>query len=258
MQLRMQVIGILFVMVVSAGALSACARSARNQQPAPPVSAAEHMAEAERHERRANELGENPAEPGEPSPTMAGVEAASTSGGEPLTRPRWTSSVSPETRHGREARRLREHAAEHRRIAKGLLQAEENACRGLTSDEIDLGPFFHGEDIESVDEIEENGRVMGATIRFRDVEDLTVQWMERSVACARARAAALGYPADALHLSPLMLQNIDAQVVGRGQFIEVVIRARDANTGYQVLERARASMRGPEATEAEPAPAAKP
>jgi hypothetical protein len=225
--------------LVLVSALAACAGPGQNT-PEKPMSAAEHLAEAERHERQAAHIDDQPAElaGGDVSPTVAGVSTVSTSGGAPLTQPRWSYAMAPTMEHTLEAKRLREHAAQHRQLAKGLIEAEKHACSGLQQEDIDTGPFFHSHEITKVTAVEEQGALRGARIRFAAVPGLGAPWMQRAVECAMARAAVLGYPQDYLRESPIMLENVSATVRQDGANVEVTIRSDDPTTAVKILGRA--------------------
>lgn len=233
--------------------LLACAGSGTKDS-AEPMSAAEHLAEAERHEREAAQLDDRPADTagGDVSPTVAAVSTVSTSGGAPLTQPRWTYSLAPTMEYRAKAKRLREEAAEHRRIAEGLMAAEKRACAGLRQEDIDLGPFFHRHDIKSVSPVKDKGTLRGARIRFAIVPELTVAWMERAVECAHARAAVLGYPDDYMKDSPLMLDHVSAAVRQAGAQIEVEIVSAKPLTAAAILGRAEALLQRQKAEPAKP------
>lgn len=210
------------------------------------MSAAEHLEEAERSEREAAQIAEGaPNRPGQDVPrAVAGVSDVSTSGGEPLTRPRWTSSLAPTMQQQMKADSLRREAAEHRTMAKNLLAAERRACQGLSQEDIDRGPFFYQRDIARVEPIKtREGEIKGARIEFASVPGLTVHWMERAIECAQARAAVLGYPRDYMRESPLMIPGVEATVQMKGTHVEVIMQARDRLTAIQVLGRSEALLR---------------
>jgi hypothetical protein len=204
------------------------------------LSAAEHLAEAERHEREAANIDERPIglAGGDVSPTVAAIGTVSTSGGAPLTQPRWSYSMAPTMERTLAANRLRDEAARHRQVAKGLLDAEKRACAGLQQEDIDTGPFFHRSEIDKVTPVEVNGALHGARIRFAAVPGLGAPWMQRAVECAMARAAVLGYPEDYLRESPLMLEGVTAAVLQDGAHVEVQVSSADPMTAAKILGRA--------------------
>jgi hypothetical protein len=208
--------------------------------PQKPMSAAEHLAEAERNERDAASIDERPVElaGGDVSPTVAAIGTVSTSGGAPLTQPRWSYSMAPTMEHTQAANRLRDEAARHRQLARGLLDAEKRACAGLAQEDIDTGPFFHKSEIEKVTPVEVKGTLRGARIRFAPVPGLGAPWMQRAVECATARAAVLGYPDDYLRESPLMLEGVSATVIQDGARVEVHVSSDDPMTAIKILGRA--------------------
>lgn len=206
------------------------------------MSAAEHLAEAERQEREAARLDEQPRGPGrgDVRPQVAAVNDATSTGGEPLVRPRWTWSLAPTLQSRGEADRLRKQAAEHRRMAGTLAGAEQRACQGLHPDDIDHGPFFHRRDIAQVVPIEQKGAIVGARIEFRPVPDLTADWMRRTVECTRTRLETLGFPADYMADSPLAVPGAMATVQQHGDQVVVIVTGRDTRAATEVARRARA------------------
>jgi hypothetical protein len=226
--------------LVLASALAAWGCAGPGQSaPQKPLSAAEHLAKAERNEREAANIDERPVElaGGDVSPTVAAISTVSTSGGAPLTQPRWSYSMAPTMERTLAANRLREQAARHRTIAKGLLDAEKHACAGLQQEDIDTGPFFHRNAIDKVTPVEVNGTPQGARIRFAAVPGLGAPWMQRAVECAMARAAVLGYPEDYLRESPLMLEGVSATVLQDGARVEVQVSSDDPMTAIKILGR---------------------
>jgi len=212
------------------------------------LSTAAHYKEARRHERVADGHDEAVKRNRERVGTrrvecinrpLAGTP---TSGTENLQvmKPCWTSEEDPASvAHRRSARNQRLLAAEHRAKARALLLAEQKACRGLAETDISRSPFWHRDDISSVTPLKKRGAVTGVTVVFKKVRGLSVEWMTRSVACHRARAAALGFRTDFMVYCPLMLASIEAEVTESKAGIVVTITSKRSEMAAAALGRVR-------------------
>jgi hypothetical protein len=72
---------------------------------------------------------------------------------------------------------LRAAADVHRLASPALRQAESTACAGLSDDDVDVSPFFYGDDIVDAQALRAPGgaypgRLEGAVVKFRRVEGL--------------------------------------------------------------------------------------
>jgi len=164
----------------------------------------------------------------------------------------WTSTANPTEEHRREAETYRTLAAQHRAAAAELRAAEENACGGIAAEDRDVSPFFHREDIVSVEPLMNQGyyashsgrggpKVMtGARVTFRAVRGLTAQWLQRVVNCHLARNATLGHHEADMPDCPLVPRGVSASVVSTAEGFEVDIKATDRTTAEDVLTRAKA------------------
>lgn len=212
--------------------------------PAQPRSAAGLLANAERDEKEAARhevMARDPESQGVLDACVSPIDDVSTTGGERLVtrRPCWTGVINPSERHREEAERLRQEAARHRAQASALLRAEQQACSGIAQEEIDHSPFFHGEDILSVEPYYVDGALRGAKVWFRKVPGLTVEWMRQDIACQQARAAVMGQNESFQSYCPLMLPGVTATVEDTDKGILVVLRARTEDVATAVLGRAQ-------------------
>lgn len=211
-----------------------------------PLSVAEHRQEAERHDRvaareaAAKSQGEGRGT-GQPMDCLDQPLAPNpTSGAEELRiiRPCWTSVTARTGDHERRARVHRDAARAHRTRAAELVDAERKACAGLARRDIDYSPFYHREDVDSVEAYREGAQVRGARIVFRKVRGLSVPWLRRAVACHQARAAVMGYAHTFMGYCPLMVGPVQVSVAEHARGIEVVIRTTDEVGAAAVLGRA--------------------
>lgn len=160
----------------------------------------------------------------------------------------WTSIQNPTEQHKQDADRHHELAMKHRAAAGALVAAENESCAGIDQADRDMTPFEHREDIASVKPIEEDvkvkqdnvKRLKGAEIVFRAVPGMTAEWLQRSINCHMARAAAVGFDMAEMSDCPLMLKNIKATVASVGDGFAVRITSDDKATAEKILSRAQA------------------
>ncbi len=167
----------------------------------------------------------------------------------------WTSTFNPTKHHLDEAERHRKHAADHRAASQALRAAEARSCAGIASDERDISPFAHTEDIASVerlgvpdlagDSLADVERTVGAVIRFHAVPGMTAEWLQRVIDCHLARNAALGHSSPNMPDCPLVLRGVSAKVESSGRGFSVNVRADDRKTATEVLARATRLTREP-------------
>ncbi|HRC54429.1 MAG TPA: hypothetical protein PKU97_00840 [Kofleriaceae bacterium] len=216
----------------------------------PPMTAQDHLSEAERHEAEARALEARAAEKeraGTPTPYTCGdsrLNELATSGGERLhvQTPCWAGELSAIQRDRSAADRLRAEARQHRSKARAMVLSERAWCAGLPTSELDHTPFDHREDLLSVRAEIEGDRLRGARVRFRRVPGLTVEWLRQTLACHQAIAAIAGY--DPLHLStsPSVVAGAESTVIDDPRGIEVVIRSNDPAAALVVYARAEALL----------------
>lgn len=195
------------------------------------LSAAEHMTEAQRHDREAaahqslaaDKTTDREATGAPVSCADTSYVGVPTSGGERLrlVHPCWTSVTRPDARHVARAAQHQKWSGEHRAVAAKLLGAETRACKGLPTEAVDHSPFFHGQDISTVEAIAADGEPRGVRVQFEKVPGLNLEFMERSVQCHQARAAAMGYSTTFMPHCPLALQHISvtSEVGDSGQIV---------------------------------------
>ncbi|MBZ0122196.1 MAG: hypothetical protein K8H88_34700 [Sandaracinaceae bacterium] len=182
------------------------------------------------------------------APLRCGSATASALTGGPC----WSVDLNPTQHHAEEARRHREAAAAHRAASAVLRDAEGRACAGIDEAERDMSPFAHRDDIRSVEPLRVDvpagrqpiARLRGATVTFRAVQGMTVEWLQRSVDCHLARNAALGHDVPEMEYCPLVPNGVTARVRSVGDGFAVDVRANDDATAQEILRRAGALAPG--------------
>ena len=164
--------------------------------------------------------------------------------------PCWT------TRNDRLVRSHRDAAAQHRAASAALRDAEATACAGI-SDDRDVSPFEHRDDIARVESLTEPtsqgkagsvSRNAGATVAVRALPGLTSEWLQRIVDCHLARNAALGHVVPEMPDCPLVPRGVEARVRPAGNGFAVDIRADDPDSAREILDRARRLIARPTAS----------
>ncbi|MDX2054620.1 MAG: hypothetical protein SFV15_19625 [Polyangiaceae bacterium] len=158
----------------------------------------------------------------------------------------WSSVLNPTTAHLHAAEDHRRQAADHRAASAALRGAEARSCVGISSDDRDMSPFEHVEDITSVEPlIDRNGssvapslRTVGAIVTFRAVPGMTSKWLQRVMDCHLARNASLGHTVPEMPNCPLVLKGAQARVTATGNGFAVAIRSDDPATAREILSRA--------------------
>lgn len=230
-----------------------CAPKAQTARP--PMSAAEHLAEAERHDADARSLEESAAaveHTGAPTRATCGDTASTelvTSGTERLhiLPPCWAGEVDAVRRDRVHAAQLRADARRHRIQARELVRTEQQWCAGLPEAELDHTPFDHREDLRAVQAELEGDRVRGARILFKPVKGLSADWMRQTLACHQAMASAEGFGADHDHLAscPSTVSGARTEVLETPEGLEVVVRAIDPAAALIIYARAEALLGAP-------------
>lgn len=162
----------------------------------------------------------------------------------------WSSTRNPTEQHLADAAKHRELAQKHRAAAQALRDAEASTCAGIGEADRDTSPFYHREDIVSVDKIERQvqGRaseLRGARAVFRAVPGLTAEWLQRAVDCHRARAAAMGFEMEGMEYCPLVLKGADARVSSTANGLGVEVTADDAAIAEEIERRIQALVAAP-------------
>lgn len=159
----------------------------------------------------------------------------------------WTSVVNPSKEHLEAAKVARRQAAEHRAASLDLRAAEERACSQVPTDDRDMSPFAHREDILDVAPMvapalspRSSPRLQGAIIRFRAVPGMTAEGLQKIVDCHIARNNAVGHEMPEMAFCPLGPKNLVATVAPSANGLAVSIRSEDGDSASEVLRRARA------------------
>lgn len=211
---------------------------------------AARMEAADAHSRRAEELQQSAAVP------HAGDKSADyqcgdrdmsdqlTSGGERMlpTVPCWDPVEENAERQRAAAAREERRAQDERRAAASLVEAEVAACRGISPDEVEHSPFAHRAAIAEVIPHTSGGKMRGVRIVFKPVVGLTAAWMDKAIACHRARFARLGEPATYLADDPTLVPGASTTVRMRGGHLEVLVETGNDVAAHVALERARDLM----------------
>jgi hypothetical protein len=229
-------------------ALAACAAPAQTARP--PLSASEHLAEADRHEADARALQANAAaieRAGTPTRVTCGdtaLDTLSTSGTErlPLSPPCWAGEVATVRRDRAHAAELLADARRHRIQAREMVRTQVKWCSGLPLAELEHSPFDHREDLAAVQAELEGDRLRGARIRFKPVAGLTAEWMRQTLACHQAMARSMGFEPTHLSSCPSVVLGAHAEVSETPRGVEVVIRAVDADAALVIYARAEALL----------------
>ena len=222
-------------------ALCACA-STPGAQPSD-MSMAQHEQAAGAHEAQAASHGAqfNPNAPTTQTSATPQSQCSFTNAG------CWTSISNPTQQHMDEAAKHRKMAADHRAASQALRDTEAWACVGVSSDDRDMSPFHHQDDITSVQPAtvhiwgkQPRDQVVGAVVTFHAVPGMTAEWLQRVVDCHVARNNALGNDVPEMPYCPLVPKGITATVSSTGDGFAVRIESQDPKTSAEVLRRAQA------------------
>lgn len=232
-----------------------CAKPPPPKNPHPePLSVAEHIAEAKRHEAEAARQQAmyvpNPAERGRTLKCFEQVNPvpAPDDGGEriPLLRPCWTTPANPTAIHLEEAQENRREADEHRARAAALIGAEKRSCQGLGESAVAHSPFIHREDIVLAEPVHEKDELRGARVLFRKVPGLTSDWLEKVGSCHQARAAVMGFSATFMPSDPLSVRDANLSVKTIEQGVWVTVTSERAESAALIWARVRGLVYGEE------------
>ena len=169
-----------------------------------------------------------------------------TSGGErlvPQVIPCWDPAEEIAERHRVAAARERQRARAERRVAADLVETELAACRGISPDEVEHSPFAHKKAIAEVIPHREAGVVRGVRIVFKPVLGLTANWMQRAIACHRARFERLGEAPTYLSDDPTLVRGATTTVTDHNGRLEVLVVTRDDVAAAVALDRAEGLVR---------------
>lgn len=172
-----------------------------------------------------------------------------TSGGKPLVRfgahsvPCWNPAEEYAQRQRLAAERLHRRAQGERHAAASLIEAEIEACRGISPAEVEHSPFAHRREIAEVIPHRERGKVRGVRIVFKPVVGLSPAWMEQAIACHRARFERLGEPPSYLADDPTLVSGAVTTVSLHRDHLEVLVETRDDVAAHVALGRAQDLVR---------------
>jgi hypothetical protein len=172
-----------------------------------------------------------------------------TSGGKPLMKfgahsvPCWNPAEEYAQRQRLAAERLHRRAQDQRRAATNLIEAEIEACRGISPAEIEHSPFAHRREIAEVIPHRERGEIRGVRIVFKPVVGLSPAWMEQAIACHRARFRRLGEPPTYLSDDPTLVSGAVATVSLHRDHLEVLVETRNDVAAHVALGRAQDLVR---------------
>ena len=106
-----------------------------------------------------------------------------------------------------------------------------------------MSPFEHVEDLVSVEPLDQVakhvGGVDGVQVVLRGVPGLTEERLRRVIECHLARNASLGHDVSEMGDCPLVPRGVEARVRTVPGGFAVEMRAADARTANELLERAR-------------------
>lgn len=178
---------------------------------------------------------------------------------------RWRSEENPTDEHRKQADLHRKVAEKHRAAAKALVDAEKRFCSGISEADRDLSPFYHRDDIATVQALKEvldasdvysrgteiraveiqqiekevlgPGGLQGARVTFRAVPGMTPEWLQRVVDCHPARNAVIGDDA-AMSFCPLAVPHSTASVRSTGNGFAVDVTSDDQGSVKEIVRRA--------------------
>jgi len=204
-----------------------------------------HQERANRHDRAAAETRAPTSENYACGDTVLNDQI--TTGGQPVTSwmPCWDTDEEAAQAHRSAAAHELKAAREERAQAAALARAELASCRGIPPRELTHTPLSHAKEIAEIIPHREGDEVRGVHVVFKRVPGLDAKWMERAIACHRARSAVLGHVAS---IDPTLLPGTEVTVTQDGDHVQVYIRAADADTGALALARAQSLVASRTAT----------
>lgn len=209
------------------------------------MSAEEHQAAAQSEEQAASGH-ESEYEPAAQSEEEECDLTSSDAYGLPIC---WTDTVNPTEKHLKMAKKHRELAQKHRDASAELRRAEERECQGVSEADRSLSPFGHPEDIISVSRVEpiqqhegqdaDPGIGGGARVTFTARPRLTLERLQRLVACHEARNAALGHEAPEMPYCLLVPDKIQTEVSSTNGGFVVQVTSRNPAIAEDLWQRAQ-------------------
>ena len=141
---------------------------------------------------------------------------------------------------GNEAPPQRSQAEIH--AAAQLVQAEAEACRDVPAHERDHSVFAHKKAIASVEPVRDATGIRGVRVTFKPVRGLTKAFIERDIACTRARWAVSGRDPKLMPYDPTLVDGADVHVVDDGGRTVVTVTAGSADAAQVLLARAQGQL----------------
>ncbi len=191
----------------------------------------DHAAGVLERQARSEELGQFECGPGTPPGTPGQICWAN---------PRVSGATQHETLRASEQR---QDAAEHRKVSQALREAEARACADIAEPDIVNSPFSHRADIVdaqvlAVPEPDGSRRVVGARVRFHEIEKLTASWLQHVIDCQIARDNAMGHDVPELSYCPLVPRGATATVSVVPHGFQVDITSDDPAGASEIARRA--------------------
>lgn len=128
--------------------------------------------------------------------------------------------------------------------AAQLVSAEASACRGIPAREREHSVFAHKKAIAAIEPIRDgDGKsVRGVRVTFKPVRGLTKTFIERDIACTRARWAVSGRDPKLMPYDPTLVDGADVQVIDRDGHTEVIVTAGSPDAAQVSLARAQGQL----------------
>jgi hypothetical protein len=218
----------LTTLILAGVMLAACQQTSDKPARSPEVGVRENEQAAQHHERSA-------AEHRSAASSFGNLQAACQDNA-----PCWSSLAVQEGHEREQADYQLKLATEHRKVAKGLRDAEARACTGVSEYDRAVSPFTHQKDIADVSPIIDTSagakgrRVLGITVTFRPVTGLTAERLQKIADCHIARNTALGHDVPELHDCPLV-PFVTALVTHRAEGLAIEVRGQDPAAVDEVI-----------------------
>jgi hypothetical protein len=211
---------------------------------------AQHMLDAEEHDRRAADQEQQASTSRDsrgPTNYTCGDTVLNdqlTTGGTKVTtwQPCFDLAEEAAVEHRDAAAHERELARRDRRTATALVVAEDKACEGIPRTEREHSLFAHRKLIIAVTPHRESEQVRGAWIQLKRVPGLDAMWVRRDIMCQRARFAVIG-PTAAFDDDPTLLPGSTVHVYGHDDRIDVLVTTDTTPDGELALARAMGDLR---------------
>jgi hypothetical protein len=136
-------------------------------------------------------------------------------------------------------------ADEHLAAARQLRDVAQAACAEVADSDRDLGPFARKDRIVAIEALKARpyakGLVQpsGIAVYVRASPGLTVEWMDRVLACHLARRAVVG-DGMADRESPLFVNDTRIALSSTGDGFRFTITSRDIDAAREIIEKGRA------------------